>query len=310
MRLDFNILWVEDQPAEVKAQRDRIDFLLRKEGFRVHAEFATSVEQAAGFLGNDIFGDHVDLVLMDYDLGEGPNGSVGIEMVRERFPFKDIVFYSASGVQKLQESVAEGKTQGVFYSSRLELPDTVFGVFQALVKKVLDIEHSRGIVMGATSEIDYLVNESLVAAFSQGDEESRKAAVAVIAKQLADIRKTFEKEAKKVEEATELSALLGLHHVYSSVHRLRLLRKLLESAGTHEEERTGMVSYEHVTIPRRNELAHVRVERKGFSRKLYDRNGLELTAEDMRQLRVALLEHHELFEKVTASLKGAQPEGA
>src|SRR5438105_2567648 len=98
MRLDFNILWVEDQPDAVKAQRERIDFLLRKEGFRVNAEFATDVKQAEGFLGDDVFGDHVDLILMDYDLGNGPNGSAGIEMVRDSFPFKDIVFYSASGV--------------------------------------------------------------------------------------------------------------------------------------------------------------------------------------------------------------------
>src|SRR6266487_5253266 len=154
MRLDFNILWVEDQPDAVKAQFDRIGLLLRKEGFRCNAEFATSVANAKGFLADDIFGDHIDLVLMDYDLGDGPNGSEGIEIVRDEFPFKDIVFYSASGVQKLQQSLSEKKFQGIFYSSRQDLPDIVVGVFQALVKKVLDIEHSRGVVMGATSEID------------------------------------------------------------------------------------------------------------------------------------------------------------
>lgn len=303
MRLDFNILWVEDQPDAVKAQRDRIDFLLRKEGFRVHAEFATSVKNAEEFLGNDIFGDHVDLVLMDYDLGNGPNGGVGIEKVRDWFPFKDIVFYSASGVQKLQQSLAEGKFQGVFYSSRQDLPDTVVGVFEALVKKVLDIEHSRGIVMGATSEIDHFVNEALAAAFSQGGDELKATALKVIAKQLAEIRKTFEKESKKVEGLSDVVELAALHHVYTSAHRLRLLRKMLEAAGTHGTERESMLRYADETMPRRNELAHVRVIRSGFSRRLHGRDGKEITMDDMRALRVALLEHHELFEKVTASLR-------
>ena len=302
MRLDFNILWVEDQPEAVKAQLERIDHLLRKEGFKVDGRFATSVEHAQGFLGNDIFGDHVDLILMDYDLGSGSNGGVGIEMVRDLFPFKDIVFYSASGVQKLKQSLSEGKFQGIFYSSRQDLPDTVFGVFKSLVKKVIDIEHSRGIVMGATSEIDYFINESLSTVFANADERLKGTALKLIADQLNENRKTFEKESKKVEALTDLAALADFHHVYTSAHRLRLLRKLLEAAGIHATERELMLKYADTT-PQRNDLAHVRVVKNGFSRKLLDRRGKEITTEDMQALRVALLEHHELFEKVATLLR-------
>ncbi|MFZ2644003.1 MAG: hypothetical protein WA117_23635 [Verrucomicrobiia bacterium] len=302
MRLDFNILWVEDQPDAVKSQRDRIDFLLRKEGFRVNAEFAISVDKARLFLGDDIFGDHVDLVLMDYDLGGGPNGSAGIEMVRDSFPFKDIVFYSADGIQKLEQSLSEGKFQGIFYSSRKDLPDTVVGVFKALVKKVLDIDHSRGIVLGATSEIDYFINQSLVTLFAKADKGLKDQSLKLVAEQLKENRKTFDKETKKVEVLTDLAALADFHHIYTSAHRLRLLRKMLETAKTHAEECKLMLRYAE-TMPQRNDLAHVRVVRKGFSRKLFDRNGKEITIEDMQALRVALLEHHEFFEKMMASLR-------
>jgi len=301
MRLDFNILWVEDQPDAVKAQRERIDFLLRKEGFRVNAEFAISVAEAKTFLGNDIYGDHVDLVLMDYDLGSGPNGEAGIEMVRDSFPFKDIVFYSASGVQKLQQSINEGNLQGIFYSSRQDLPDSVVGVFKALVKKVLDIDHSRGIVMGATSEIDYFINECLVAIFAKANQDHKTKALKLIAEQINENRKTFDKETKKVVALTELAALADFHHVYSSAHRLRLLRKILEAAGTHSAECELMLKYAE-TMQQRNDLAHVRVVRKGFSRKLFDRHGKELTTDDMQALRVALLGHHEFFEKMITAL--------
>jgi hypothetical protein len=305
MRLDFNILWVEDQPDAVKAQLAKIDRLLRKDGFRVNAEFATSVKHAEWFLGNDIFGDHIDLVLMDYDLGKGPNGSVGIEMVRDSFPFKDIVFYSASGIKKIKQSLSEGKFQGVFYSSRQDLPDTVVGVFKALVKKVLDIEHARGIVMGATSEIDYFINESLVTAFGKADEQLQAKALKLVAEQLKENKKTFEKESKKVEALTDLAALADFHHVYTSAHRLRLLRKMLEAASAHAAECKLMLQYAD-TMPQRNVLAHMRVVRNGFSRKLFDRSGKEITTDHIQALRVALLEYHELFEKVVASLR---PEG-
>lgn len=149
MRLDFNVLWVEDQKTNVEPQRQRIELLLRKEGFRLQVEFAASIDKAKDFLSNDIYGDHIDLVLMDYDLGAGDKGDQGLVEVRNKFHYKDIIFYS-SQASDLPKLVADQKVQGVFCSTREDLADTVDGVFEALVKKVLDIDHARGIVMGAT----------------------------------------------------------------------------------------------------------------------------------------------------------------
>jgi CheY-like chemotaxis protein len=308
MRLDFNILWVEDQPAQVEAQMEKIRLSLRKYGFRVNAKSATSVEEAGKFLGDSIFGDHIDLILMDYDLGEGPNGSEGIDRVRDVFAYKDIVFYTAGSMQTLKGALSEGNLQGIFYSSRQELTTTVVGVFETLVKKVLDIEHSRGIVMGATSEIDNFVIESLLAAFAQADDARKTKALDLIRNQGKENRKTLEKELKKIELLKDLDELPKFHHIFTSVHRLRLLRKMLEAMGTHAAECESMIQYVDKTVPRRNELAHVRVEREGFSRKLYDRDNKEVTIEDVTALLVELLDYHELFEGVKNALHGPTKE--
>ena len=71
MRLDFNVLWVEDQREGVEAQLDRIKLLVKREGFRLQVIFAPSVNEAKSFLSQDIYGDHIDMILMDYDLGAG-----------------------------------------------------------------------------------------------------------------------------------------------------------------------------------------------------------------------------------------------
>ena len=67
-----------------------------------------------------------------------------------------------------------------------------------------------------------------------------------------------------------------------------------------------MLDYEENIIQQRNDLAHVTVKRNGFSRKILDRSGKELTTEDMRVLRSELLKHHEMFEAVLSSLKKKQ----
>ncbi len=302
MRLDFNILWVEDQPNQVNSQRESIERRMRSEGFKLQTEFASSVEDAGRHLSESIFRDHVDLVLMDYELAGHANGGEGLEVVREWCPFKDIVFYSAKVPTELKSLVAENEISGVFCTHRNDLTDTVIGIFGVLVKKVLDIDHSRGIVMGATSEIDDFVNRSLETFLAKSDPEIRSRALEIAKKQIEKIRSEFEEECGKLEALTDVAELKAFHRVYTSAKRLILLRKLLKLAGRTDIDIQSIIDYETKTVPRRNTLAHVTVERNGFSRRILDKNGVELTVDDMRALRVELLAHHELFEALLKAL--------
>ncbi len=302
MRLDFNVLWVEDQQGRVQSQSERINTMVNKEGFRLQVKFASSVDEATGYLSDSIYGDHIDLILMDYDLGAGGRGDDGLEQVRFIFPYKDIIFYS-SQAPDLSDMVAKKKVQGVYCSTRDDLPDTVIGAFEALVKKVLDIDHSRGIVMGATSDIDQYVNDCLVAIFDGSSDDCRTATLAVLARHLKAKRKSFDKEATLIEAVTNVSELFDMHNVYTSNDRLRLLKNAIEIEGTHIDKIETINKYLNETVQKRNTLAHVRVEVDGFSRKLLDKSGRELTSEQMKSLRQELLEYQDFIESLSTALK-------
>lgn len=303
MRIDFNILWVEDQPTRVQAQKDRIDHLVRKEGFRLRTKFVTSVAESVEIVGDSIYGDHIDLVLMDYDLGAGTKGDEGLVAIRELLPFKEMVFYSANA-PNLAELVAEKRVQGVYCSTRGELPDEVFGLFESLIKKVLDIDHARGIVMGSSSDIDGLVFDSLGEHFRNDGGILSESARQVIAKHLKDIRKRFEKDVSALESVERVEELHDLKLTYTSMYRHRLLRKLLEKSEIHEELCTAMKEYVSETLHARNILAHARVvPSNGFARVLYDNDGNELTGDSARDLRLKLLKHQEDLERLLEQLK-------
>jgi hypothetical protein len=305
MKLDFNILWVEDQPKNVQSQRDAIDKRIRREGFRLQAEFAASVEQAMQYLSDDLYGDHVDLVLMDYDLGAGSKGDKGLLEVRKAFPYKDLVFYSAKG-DGLADLVAKTGVQGVFFSARDELPDEVVGVFGTLVKKVLDIDHARGIVVGTSSDIDGLIYDCLGAHFAKSSDALSENAKQIIKKKVKERKADLDKAFKSLVAAVTVSDLDSLHAVYTSMDRLVLLRKLLGPLEPFKEPCAGLESYEQETVPKRNILAHVRVSKKGFSRKLYDRKkGTEITRDYVRNLRLELLKHQETLEALLDQLQKA-----
>ncbi|NTV46299.1 MAG: hypothetical protein HGB11_07205 [Chlorobiales bacterium] len=304
MRLDFNVLWVEDQQSRVQSQSERINTMVNKEGFRLQVKFASSVDEATGYLSDSIYGDHIDLILMDYDLGAGGRGDDGLEQVRFIFPYKDIIFYS-SQAPDLSDMVAKKKVQGVYCSTRDDLPDTVVGAFEALVKKVLDIDHSRGIVMGATSDIDQYVNECLIAVFDGSSEEIQKTTLAVLKKHLTEKRKSFDKEATLIEAVKHVDELFKMHNVYTSNDRLRLLKNAIKINGIHADKAEVIQRYLTDTVPRRNLLAHVRVEVNGFSRKLIDGSGNELTNKDMKSLRQELLMYQDFIETLSIELKSA-----
>lgn len=307
MRLDFNILWVEDQPSRVRAQFEKAKLLLEKHGFRCKAEFVKTLDEAKGYLNNDIYGDHIDLVLMDFDLGQGGRGDDGLEDVKNLFPYKDIVFYSSDAPNLLAmvaaKMVKNKNVQGIYCSTRDDIPDVVEGVFEALVKKVLDIDHSRGIVMGATSDIDHLVNDCLDEIFRHDDAERTTAALGVIRSQAGKKRSDFEDSIGKVEAVTKPIDLQELHNVYTSSDRLKLLQKMLNTQSAHADNVKEINAYSGTILQKRNDLAHVRVTVQGFSRKLYNRRGEELTSGQMKELRQELLKYQNFFDSLVQSLR-------
>lgn len=298
MRLDFNVLWVEDQPANVADQQERISHLIRKEGFKLQVQFAVSVDAAKEYLTDHIYGDHIDLILMDYDLGTGMSGADGLSEVRELFPYKDLIFYSAKATAQLAEMATSRDIQGIFTAYRLDLPNVVEGVFENLVRKVLDIDHSRGIVMGATSDIDQVIFGGLSRVFDGCDDKQKGQAIEAIQKRIEEKRKDFEKSVDAIKAVKHVADLIQHHGVYTSDDRFRLLQKLMKLLSLHNERNEQFDTYRTTVMPMRNDLAHIRVERSGFSRKFYDRKNVEITATDMRALRVTLLEFQEVLDEV------------
>lgn len=302
MRLDFNLLWVEDQQNLVENQRNRMQFLMEREGFRLQVKFAASIVEAMEVLSDNIYGDHIDMIVMDYDLGSGMAGDEGLLIIRNTFAYKDIVFYSAQA-NNLIEKVAGKKVQGIYCSSRDDLPDTVQGVFESLIRKVLDIDHARGIVMGATSYIDHFINDCLITLFNCSNETCQTSTLQVLGRHIQEKRTNLEKNLKELECLTNLSSLSDKHAIYTSYDRIRLLVNILQINQIHAEKVVDLKNYMVSTLPKRNDLAHIEVKIDGFSRKLIDRNGNEFSSDDMKSLRLELINYQTIIEDLLDDIK-------
>lgn len=298
MRLDFNILWIDDQPAAIQSSVQRLERRMKEEGFQLQPTVVTSVTEAMTRLRGDVFADNIDLVLVDFDLGQGTSGDVGLREIRGRVEYKEIIFYSSKPTADLKELAHRQSVEGVYCSSRDDLIETAIGVFETLIKKVLDLDHTRGIVMGATSDIEHLVHDVLLDFHRSQDDEGKGRIRTAALERIQEKLTRFTEAAEQAKNEQAIERIFELYDLLTAADKLRMLIHELKSRADEgvKPARTLLSTYYSNIIPSRTLLAHVRMHiNQDGTRVLRARDGRELTQEQLRTLRRELIAHRVNF---------------
>lgn len=298
MRLDFNVLWVDDQPASVDAQIKKIKRDMQQEGFEFNPTVCKSVSEVTAKITDAVFVDEIDLILVDWDLGGGLRGYDAIKAIRDTAPYKEVVFYSANTTPKeLRQAVFDKELEGIYCASRDSLVEEVVGVFESLVKKVLDLDHTRGIVMGATSDIDFMVQECLKSMHQASPASDQTAMIDRIIKIVRDRAKKLTEAASVLEGERSLDKLLQSNDLFSAWARLRVLVGLLDEQrfAAHVEYRSTVVAYQQEVVTERNKLGHRILVPVGQPDYVAGGDGNTISVERARELRKQILEARQKF---------------
>ncbi len=246
------------------------------------------------------------LILVDWDLGNGVVGQEAIAEIRDTVQYKDVVFYSAqTAPEELRKAAFKKGLEGIYCASREQLVEEVMGVFESLVKKVLDLDHTRGIVMGATSDIDYLVNRCLTIAVDRHLDVAGKAKVFKDALGYVQARiDDLSKKAKGLEGATTLDEFFEAHMIFTANDRLRMLAGLLKIPGlsSHKEYRKAVTKYQQHVVPDRNLLGHIVLIPEGKPNAVTDSRGKAISLKKTRELRCLILDLRAQFRQLHYAL--------
>jgi hypothetical protein len=306
MRLDFNVLWVDDQPDAVEAQSVPLTRKMEEEGFLFKRTLCKSLDEVTTILGDGVFADEIDLVLVDWDLGANVHGEDVIAKIREAAPYRDIVFYSArKPAAELRKLVFDNGIEGVYCASREELIPEVEDIFESLIRKVLDLDHTRGIVMGATCDIDHTVNECLLLIYEKLDAKGQEALLAEALERVQEKLKQWAKQVEKIQANASMPAVLEAHVYFTSNDRLRMLKGLVEGDAlkAHANSGAALGKYIKAVVPERNTMAHVLPALKGKSRTVLNAAGEELGVKELRELRRLILGFRQDFYTLLSALR-------
>ncbi len=306
MRLDFNILWVEDQPALVDGTKRTLQRVMAGEGFDLNVAFGNTLDDIRTRLSDEIFRDEIDLILVDWDLGGGLEGQTVISAIREDVPYRDIVFYSAKfDVGELRKASFDAQNDGVFFATRNDLVDDVTQLFHGSIKKVLDLDHTRGIVMGATSDVDQTARECLLLAHELLDADGKKG---VLDEMIALLDEKVPNLAKRVEKLTanpDVGTIVAAHFTFTANDGLRILKRLLDMSqfSDFEGHKEYVKAYIEKVVPKRNILGHKVLTPEGKPAGIAgEEEGDVISIDDMRELRRLLLELRGEFKGLAGAL--------
>ncbi len=274
-----------DAPAEY---REAIVALARENGFGVILSYHN-------FSNTDPFERLLEITGRCFEYG----ADIAKKLRRSNF-LTDIIFYSSAPPHNLRRFMFDHHVDGVFCINRSNLQGESFDIIQNRIRKILDINHMRGIVMEVVSEFDESISDLTKNLESKIDDiEKRKGIYSFIQEKITTISSKNDSQISNIinhESGCNFEDLMN-HRACSSFIKYEILKKMLEDL----EDKYNITNIlevlkkysEEVIVPR-NELAHVKpTEEKGktvfkVGDKLYGENEFKL-------LRQNLLNHRDNF---------------
>lgn len=305
MRLKYKILWIENEEDWVDSIYDQIQEHLSDLGFEFEKKLIAREDKSVNY-------DEYDLILMDLNLAEQPNGAELIERIRNLDVFTDIVFYSSVGIDTLREKGREKNLEGVYYSGRTPENSFVRKVCQVIdstIKKVQDLSNLRGLVMAEVSDLDSLMDE-IIRKYYVDQLLLNKFHSKITKDKEKNIKKSLDNDGIDCEKNCKLNwrqfNIDKLLKIIDSSQKVRAVNILLER---HKDQGTvlyqspndkGFVdNYNKDIIDVRNNLAHCSSVIENGKEILKTRGGDLIFDTDMIiDIRKKIREYHDLFLKI------------
>lgn len=251
MRLEYKILWIEDNQDFINSVKEEICQFISQKGYKPEIKELTRVEISNI---NNLSLDDFDLILVDFKLSDGgyskENGSDLIKKIRALKVFSNIVFYSSD-----YAAIKDLDLNGVYKYERQKINPQKIGEFYDLIEFFLNKDMNentmRGIAMVELAKFDRDIWEILK--LRSSSEDDKRALADWLKPRLRNKYEQWENLDslelwKKIDEKGTL--------IFSSFDRFNYLKK--QFLDRYREKHQDIFSNDEYSsiIQQRNKLAH------------------------------------------------------
>jgi CheY-like chemotaxis protein len=256
MKLDYKILWFDDQPDSARNMMEGISTRLSRLGFTLAVEWNKGVKDTNSFLAGLQKRTDIDLILMDWNMGaNSDDGAVLAKKIRSK-TYTEIVFYSSASPSELRKAIYDQDIDGVYCVRRETLVAETINVIRTTIKKILDINHMRGLVMGTVSDYDAQIDEMMLRIYQRMADSANF--VAHVKKCIMDSSNNSLQQIEKIASSSDPKEILS-HRGYTAILKYKTLCNLLNKKSGERaivDLLAKLNNYQMEIIEPRNALAH------------------------------------------------------
>ena len=303
MRLEYRILWVDDQIEDYIEMGIKDELVAYLDGLAFKPEI--DCFETAELAEEKLRSQEYDLILSDYNIDGSKSGKELIDHIREGAIFTEVLFYSA---KPDFDEVAKNLYQDrVSYLSLINddgfrnFRGKVIWLIDLTIKKLQELNSIRGLVMAETSSLDNEIIDILTAFFTEDSENS-----AVLREYVIKTIVTSSKgNTKKVEKLPKMSnAEILQERIFDSDKKARSLNKLVSLLKIEDDSlKEFYTNYKQDVLEVRNDLAHAKsdiidgIECLILSRKEGDQH-VKIGQDECQAIRKNLLRYSDILQKI------------
>jgi hypothetical protein len=185
MKINYKIIWLDDQPRTMEKYIDKIKIILAdnyfipeiKKPYVSYEDFHHSFEASSS---NDVYGEifnDCDLLLIDYHIAEKQEneqktGATIIAELRSKGIYTETVFYS-NAMDDYRKMLYKEELDNVIYADKNELVTKVEQIIRKSVVQSMVISNLRGYLMDCTSDFDFICRTVSEYYFKQLNDEQQ-----------------------------------------------------------------------------------------------------------------------------------------
>ena len=339
MKINYRIIWVDDEPDDMEAKKDLLYEIIEKH--HMFPEGMESPYKSFNQFKNEMIDRYTpnkfvdcDLLLIDYNLSDNGDktqtGEEIIKQLRDKGVYTDVLFYSGN-MSSYRKSKKYSDLDNVVYS------DSNTDEFQMKFEKILEkqenlsmgIQNLRGYLMDATSDFDFVTRNYVESLYSTLNGEERilinQKIQSFIKKQKLLEDEKFDKIFKKFNKDSLITpAMSSIDYVMSVKDKIYILgmmlyfKKIIKADIDDVEIFAANFAnnYDLKIIKNRNKLAHNKLkygENKNHVKILRSINDIECkcdecnleyvyTLEQFKNIKDNIFDTYALFENLLKNL--------
>lgn len=298
MNISYEILWIDDQKDSVQDAVDEISDYIDKQGFEPIIQIASPLDG----LDEKLADSKWHLIAMDFTLGGGKTGTELIQKIRSAKHYTEIVFYS-SDPDKLEEDLKSEVLEGVYRASRegTDLEDKIKSIINLTLRRVMDVNTMRGIVMAEVAEMDHEMEDIIRIHHKNLKTIPQSKFIRSILKRVGDSLASNNKKVEQYQKACSIDQCLDHRFIDTSKRRRTVGQVFSETPEAANDMQLKMLTACEDTIKQRNSLAHGRTKWEAGEEIIFSPLG-EFHLKDAIALRKTLRAHRKNFTALRMAL--------